>query len=247
VSRESAKKIILEPAQEQANLHLVNTEDSQLSRFYYQISNHDEIFKIGNSFLEDYKKNQKNFAISSTGYKASQQRTILGISCFFDHRMDIKIGIVSDSLDTGVFAPVVKASELEIISDLKSVNRPVSVYRFYHHFDFIDMNTFLKLGEKVESSYTYEKAVKEILGRYDLIFWDVPELESIKRNTQIYFPLISFFDSLTIVVSQERSMAREVAELKDFFQNYGMNFKGVLMDENKKKEDEKKKWYQKWF
>ena len=72
------------------------------NKYFYKVRNHHELFKIGSSFYNDFKMGVKSFAISSTGYPQSQQNSILGLASFFDHKEDVRIGIVSNNLNQGI-------------------------------------------------------------------------------------------------------------------------------------------------
>src|SRR4051812_7470874 len=81
----------------QKHLRLIETKKNKPTDFFYRVSNPGELAKIGQSYLEDFKTGIKSFAISSTNYKASQQRTVLALASYFDHLYDMKILIISDS------------------------------------------------------------------------------------------------------------------------------------------------------
>jgi len=228
---------------------------SRSNRFFYKVSNHQELFKIGRSFYEDYTSGVKSFAISSTGYQTSQQKTILGLASFFDHKDDYKIVIVSDNLNEGAFKDIVSISK-----DL-SVNfceDPIAVKSFYNHFDFVDLNDLLDLSID-HSANEMESIFDSLVDYYDLIFWDVPELYKIQTRAQRYFPMIMKFESLSIIVSRELSKQSDVDDLKQFFLGYGINMKGLLFEEkhsfegNSASQDQpegslrKSKWWQRIF
>lgn len=233
------------------------------NRLFYRVSNHQELFKIGQSFYEDCLSGIKSFAISSTGYQTSQQKTILGLASFFDHKEDnFKIAIVSDNLDQGAFSDIVLMSKT-IPSIISDKNHSLDIKSFYNHFDFIDLNKVLKLSQNDELG-EFECVFDYIIDSYDIVFWDVPELHKIQIYSEIYFPMIMKFESLSIIVAKKISKQSEVDELKQFFLGYGINMKGLLFDNrdhsshgsrkadkqpisNKDKIIEKKHWWQRLF
>ncbi len=227
------------------------------NRFFYKVSNHQELFKIGRSFYEDYVSGVKSFAISSTGYQTSQQKTILGLASFFDHKDDFKIAIISDNLDQGAFKDIVSISKT-LPSSFFSDKYKINIKSFYNHFDFMNLDELLQLSTNHELG-EYDSVFDHVVDYYDVIFWDVPELHKIQLDSERYFPMIMQYESISIIVSKQITKQSDVDELKQFFLSYGINMKGLLFEEknnfeqvNKKPKSSsavvaKKSWWQRIF
>jgi len=220
-----------------------------INQYFYKVSNHHELFKIGRSYFEDYKiKGIKSFAISSTGYQNSQQKSILGLASFFDHKERVKIGIVSDNLFEGTFKDLIAASELEEVV-LAEGMPPLKVYSFYNHFEFLDLRQIVDLVNDKSISF-YDEVLDKLVEAYDVVFWDVPELHKVQRNSEKYFPIIMKFENLSIIVSQKLSSAKDIENVKDFFLGYGINLKGLLLEnvvEKFKGDDEEEPESRPWW
>ncbi len=225
----------------------VAKEKKRSNKYFYKVSNHHELFKIGSSFYEDYKAGVKSFAVSSTGYQTSQQTSILGLASFFDHKDDLKIAIVSDNLNDGAFKDIVSISKKEKL-EIEDGEEPCDYYRFYGHFDFFDLENLLNFSND-ESSASYDEVFDNLVDNYDLIFWDVPELYKIKKNSERYFPVIMKFESLSIIVAQSLSSSKDIKEVQNFFMGYGINLKGLLFDtkQKQKEEDAEEKHKKPWW
>lgn len=215
------------------------------NRYFYKVSNHHELFKIGRSFYSDYMAGVKSFAISSTGYQTSQQKTILGLASFFDHKEDLKIGIISDNLSQGAFKDIVSISK-NIDYNYWGEGKSINIKSFYNHFEFINLDELLKLATDSEVG-EYDEIFDHIVDLYDIVFWDVPELHKIQMDSERYFPVIMKFESISIIVAQSLSKKSDIDDIKRFFLGYGINLKGLLLEdkssgenENKKDKDEKK-------
>jgi len=210
---------------------------NNINQYFYKVSNHHELFKIGRSFYEDYKtKGVKSFAISSTGYQDSQQKSILGLASFFDHKTKIKIGIISDNLFDGTFKDLLMASELEDVIIGEKIPA-LKIYSFYDHFEFLDLKQVVDLVNDHSIAY-YDEVLDKLIENYDIIFWDVPELQKIQKNSEKFFPIIMKFESLSIIVSQRSSSAKDIEEIKNFFLGYGINLKGLLLESVKENDDD---------
>lgn len=201
------------------------------NKFFYKVSNHQELFRIGKSFYSDYLAGVKSFAITSTGYQTSQQKSILGLASFFDHKEDMRIGIISDNLFTGAFKDILKLTKKNTYSYFGGEN-PLYIHSFYNHFEFLDMNDILDICNNEEID-EYDEVLDHISELYDVIFWDVPELHKIQIDSEKYFPVIMKFESISIIVSQSLSKKADIDEIKRFFLGYGINLKGLLLEENK--------------
>lgn len=221
--------------------------------FFYKVSNHIELFKIGKSFLKDYHEGYKSFAISSTGYHTSQQQTILGLASFFDHnKEDLNILIMSDNIFDGTYKEVISASELNKVN-FKDSKLTCEVHSFYQHFDFLDLHSLAASREQNEFG-DYDVILDLLFKNYDIILWDVPELHLLEEAPDVYFPVITRFDCLSIVVSNNVSKSKDVEKICAFFSSYGLSLKGLLIDSVAIKELEtgrqfknKKPWWRRIF
>lgn len=201
----------------------------QLAEYFYQITNYQELYRIGKKFLDEANKGIKNFAFTSTGYKNSQQRTILGLCCFFDQNANYKIAVISDNLDLGVFNKLVSSSSSHKYT-VEGGTDEINYKSFYHHFDFIDYSELINFYENHLYTKNYEAEIKKILSNYDLIFWDIPEMESMKKHPHFHCRISHFYESMTMIVSQNATSGKQVESIKNFFGNYNVNLNGVLFD-----------------
>ncbi len=196
--------------------------------YFYKVTNHAELYKLGSSFLKDFKAGLKSFAISSTGYYTSQQKTILGLASFFDHYADLKIAIISDNLFHGYFQNIIQDSD-ERELELPNSNFTLPFFAFYHHFDFIDLNLLLDITGSTHTT-DCEQHLEDLMQYYDCIFWDIPELHKLQNAPQSYYPIIQRFDSLTIIASQSVSHSAEIDSIREFFAAYNIGIKGLIFD-----------------
>ncbi len=207
----------------------VKREDdtATLPAFYYEVHNHHELFHLGKMYFEDMQAGVKCFAIGSLGYKTSQQRAILGLTSYFDLQKNLKVGIVSDNLYCGVFKSIISHCQL-VPEFIPGSNLKIDIHQFADHFDFIDMNDILLLSD--EEPKCFYSILDKFIATHDLVFFDVPDLGRIKRKFYHYRPLLSYFESLSIVVVKKMSDATYLNEIIDFYEGHGINLKGVVID-----------------
>lgn len=217
-----------------------NSQTDQLASYFYRISNHEELFRIGKGFLLEVKKGVKSFAFTSTGYKNSQQRTILGLCCYFDQNADYKIAVISDHLSQGIFKELVESSTINSYT-LEEGQDTVEYKSFHHHFDFLDYSEFNKFYNNHSYTKNFEIEVKKILDNYDLVFWDIPEMEMMKSHPHFHYRISHLYQSMTVIVSQNSTSGKEIETVKKFFSNYNINLNGVLFDSTSTVEKPKRK------
>jgi hypothetical protein len=203
-------------------------EKNNKNNYFYKVANHSELYKLGSSYLEDFKAGLKSFTISSTGYFNSQQKTILGLASYFDHYDDLKIAIISNNLFNGYFQEIIENSESREI-ELVGSDYNLNFFSFHHHFDFIDLNIILDIPNK-RDDIDYEVRINDIISYYDIIFWDMPDLKLIQEDPEGYYPAIQSFDSLSIIASQSATKSEEIDQIKEFFESYNIGIKGLLFD-----------------
>ncbi len=224
---ENVSEISLQDKVEEG-LKLTHSEE-ELPSYYYRVHNHHELFQLGKSFFEDYSEGIKCFAIGSLGYKTSQQRAILGLTSFFDLQKKLKVGVVSDNLYRGVFKNVIDHCSL-VPEFIPGAGMKIDLHQFHQHFDLVDMNDILLLGE--ENPKGFYSFLDKFVATHDLVFFDVPELSRVKRRFYHYRPLLSYFESLSIVVVKKMSDTKYLDEIIDFYEGHGINLKGVVIDSN---------------
>lgn len=208
---------------------------------FYQVKNHHELFKVGTSFYKDFQQGLKSFGIGSTGYESSQQKTILGLASFFDHSAPYKIGIVSDNLQNGFFSEIVKSSSAEVI--FLENGMECEIFTFHNHFDFIHYDHLFTLFARGEA----KEVMNSFLSYYDVIFWDLVSLDKIQQTPEKHIPIISSFDSLTLVVSRAQSNKDDIDSIKKFFSNYDIQLKGLIFDSSTSEEKVGKEGFLKKF
>lgn len=212
----------------------------KIGSYFSRISNHDELFRVGKRFMAEFKNGTKSFAITSTGYKNSQQRTILAIVCYFDYIDQYRIAVISDHLKHGVFEELIKESQPKSYQ-LGHFGDQVNYQSFQHHVDFIDYSELQRVYDEHMYSKTFDFEIKSILDHYDVVLWDVPEMDKMKLNLQFNYRLSHFYESLTMIVSPHASSGSKVDKVKKFFNNFNVNMSGILLETSSVLDQPKKK------
>ncbi len=205
------------------------------NQFYYKVKNHMELFNIGQSYLKDLQKGVKNFAFSSLGLDLDRQKTILGITSFFNYHSDKKVTIFTQNIEDTFF--------YEYISKLK-VERTYffdeTVSLKHYKTDGIDLYEYAELKRVHEQleHYSYEELLDEIVESSEVVFWDLPKMEIVTKEREIFFPIIRCIDNASIIVGEEISKFKEVKKQIKFFKKYQVKIKGLLVNRLVKDGDE---------
>lgn len=200
--------------------------------FYYKAVDHVELFKTGTSYLEDFKNGVRSFAFSSLGVTDAKQKSIFGICSFFNYHTEVKTLIVAEDFRKSFFSFYVK--------DLKPKEKPIykdgATYRIYEGpgFDVLDFYEVKKIYSKVPH-YDYEEFLRELTNLYDLVLWDLPDMEVLDANKEVYFPVIRMLDNVSLIVKGKKTSVVQIRSLAEYYSKYQVDIKGVLFDSSKKK------------
>lgn len=200
-----------------------NILEFKKNKLLFQIANHHELFRLGESFLHDFKQGIQSFGFSSIGYDMSQKRTVLGLACFFDFKNVGKIAIISDSFEQGIYSEVMKHSHKVVRASENGHEFEVS--SFADNFDLIDMTPLL--GRKGLETI---QGLRGALSAYDLVLWDLPRWLKLQEDPQSYLAMIFHLQSLSVIVTPSLSKNEEIKKAKQFFMDYGVSLKGFILD-----------------
>lgn len=203
----------------------------KISEYFYRVENHDQLNKIGKSFEKDYANGVKSFAITSTEESISKQNTILGIASYFDHLANLNVLIVTNETrgPLGDFHSQGKKMFRKYETHEK---HEVSYTKYHESLDFVSFRELIKMSQGKRPTKDYEIALDIFLEAYDLIIWDVPSVEEIAMDKQLYYTVSLKFESLSVVVSKSKATGNKVKKIVEFFENYGVPLKGLIYSES---------------
>lgn len=197
------------------------------TKYFYKVKDHQELYKVGTSYYDDFKNGLKSFAFSSPDLGRSQDKAVLALASFFEHNEDVKIGIVSVDIENDFLEATIKES------DKKTASIGNVVVDYFDHHDkihLIDFSCIKKNVGPVAGINEVEQVISFIVDNYDLIFWSLPSLNTMEQERPFYFPLTRFFDNVSLVIQKGKTKTKELEKLISFYQKYGIKLKGVLYD-----------------
>ena len=177
----------------------------------YQVGGDDSIADILNICEANFKKGLKNMAISSTHYHSLQQKLILSALQFFNLKYPHKkICTISFSCDSGNF---------QEFSAHATATKQAGVSSFGGQFDLISWQHLIE--NKIE---------KKFLNRYDIIFWELPEIEklaSMSEELQETLAKIEF----VFIISNRLNSYDDIDfshSISQYFLNHGIDISKIL-------------------
>lgn len=224
-SQETSRKLSYEK-------HSLTRQNSQKSASsYYRVKDHMELFKVGSSYLKDYQAGISSMGFSSYNLPAEGKKTVFGISSFFNYHDSINVCIITNDLNSSFYASMFE--EFEMRKDL-FLGEDVE-YDIFH----ADGNDFIEFSEITNVKHSSNHSgpgefIEFLLDKYDLILWDLPALEYMNKNREIFFPIVCAIESLTLIVGAEISKGKELEALISYYQKYQVPIKGILFSDTAK-------------
>ena len=196
--------------------------------FYYRAKDHMELYKVGSSFLKDFNSGLKSFSFASCGLDLQREKSVLGITSFFNYHEDINICVVTKEVLGSFYSAIaeklsVKTKEVfdeDLSYDVHSAGG----------FDIIELSELKKVERKLRN-YDFEYFLDHLLDSYDLILWDLPDLDVLDSNKELYFPIIRSLDNVSFIVGKNKSKVSEINSMISYFKRYQIQIKGLLFSE----------------
>lgn len=197
--------------------------------FFFRAKDSTNLFKLGNSYYEDFKSGCKHFSFSHLGSSEAQKKTILGIASFIHYYENLKILIITNNMYESYYTEFKNIDNKE---DAHISVYPQFKYAVYKHEGL----TYLELDEIVRKSAEFqinsiEHLLQKLVEDYDVVFYDLPTLCEKKSKYEIYFPVLQLVQNVSFIVNLKKNTFSEVDELKKYFSNYKIKIKGVVVSE----------------
>lgn len=172
----------------------------------YQVNGEESVGEFLKFFESNFLNGKKNIAVSSTHYHSLQQKLILTVLQFFNKKYpNLKMGVISFSCDSGNF---------QEFNAHSSATKEVGINNFGKLFDLISWDYVLD-----------NKLEKSIAQKYDLILWELPEMEKMVALDDTLGDSLASIDSVYLISNrlstQNDTDFREA--ISQYFLNHGVN------------------------
>jgi hypothetical protein len=199
--------------------------------YYYRAKDHMELYKVGSSYMVDYNNGLKSLAFSGNSLKAQREKSVFGVTSYFNYHIDVKICIITMSFFESFYHEII--GELDY-SSVRALDEDFE-YKVFNGegFDILEFTELKKIERKLRH-YDFEYFLDVLVESYDLILWDLPDMEVLNSNRELYFPIVRTLDNVSIIVGENFSKFKHIEEIIDYFKRYQINIKGVLVNKDKR-------------
>tara|TARA_R110002072_G_scaffold276051_2_gene437696 strand:+ start:37226 stop:38587 length:1362 start_codon:yes stop_codon:yes gene_type:complete len=211
---------------------LTKKKSQNFKSYYYRAKDHMELFKVGSSYMRDYKSGLKNFSFSSFGLKTEKEKTVFGICSYFNYHEDIDVCIITSDFEQSFYQEYIGSINKESFNYL-SEEIPFDIIKA-KGFDAIEYSSF-RIAERGLKEHNLEDLISEIFKSYDVVLWDLPDMGVLDSNKEVYFPIIRTLDNVSFVIGQDRTKNSEIHTLLNYYKRYQVPVKGLLFNPLTKK------------
>lgn len=200
--------------------------NKSLSKLYYRVKNHIELFKLGDSYLRDFNRGVKSLAFHSCTNSDERERTVLGVSSFLNYNAKVTVTVITDNLKKSLYHDHIK--ELEEIK--KSIENESVTYTSYvtHGVEFIEFSELCDVMYQLGNT-SFEDFIENFIENSDVVLWDLPNLIEMDNKKELFYPVIRSIESVSIIVESNESKYKEITNAKDYFDKYKVPFKGFVI------------------
>lgn len=177
----------------------------------YQVCSDESVSDLLNVIETKFKNGEKNLAVSSTHYNSLQQKLILlALYRFNLNYPKLKIGAISFACDSGNFKEFTAHANATVDE---------GIFNFSGHFDLISWKYLID-----------NKLEKSITASYDILIWELPELEKLVSMSLELKESLAQMNSLFIISNRlstddEADFAHSVCQ---YFMNHGVDISKIL-------------------
>lgn len=202
--------------------------NKSLSKLYYKVKNHIELFKLGDSYLRDFNRGIKSLAFNSTGVKGEREKTVLGVTSFLNYNAKVTVTVVTDDLQKSLYHNYIK--------DLEEIKKPILnediQYTCYgtQGVEFVEFSEICDVMYQLGNS-TFEEFIENFVESSDVVLWDLPDLKEMDNKKEVFYPVIRSLESVSLIVKTNYSKYAELHKIKDYFEKYKVPFKGLVLAE----------------
>lgn len=206
-------------------------KNSSHNGFYYRAKDHMELYKVGSSYMIDYNSGLKSIAFCGNSLRPEREKSIFGVTSYFNYHINLKVCIVTMSFHESFYHEM--TGDLDYRSE-KALDENFDYKVFSGQgFDIIEFSELKKVERKLRH-HDFEYFLDVLVEDYDLVLWDLPELEILNSNKELYFPIVRTVDNVSIIVGENYSKYKHIEQMIDYFKRYQINIKGVLVNKDKR-------------
>ncbi len=193
---------------------------------FYKAVNHSDLFKIGQSYLADFVNNKNAFAFTSMDEKIHIEKTLFGISSYFNFHCQTKVTIFTTKLEKSFLAENFKDLKTELVQipalniQFKCMSSDI--------VEILEFETLVELKTVCED-FHLDELIDWYITNSDVVLFNIPNLEQLNKQRDLFFPIVNRVSNISFVISEEESKLKDIEKMINFYENYGVDIKGALI------------------
>ncbi len=202
--------------------------NKSLSKLYYRAVNHIELFKLGDTYLQDYNRGVKSIAFNSNESALEREKTVLGISSFLNYNARVTVTVVTDNFEQSIYKDLLP--DLEVVTKNSGHGDITYSCLATAGIEIVDYSELWNAFAEVADGHI-EEFIEAFTKMADVILWDLPFLSKMNDKKELFFPIIRYLDNVSFIVKSNVSKYGELDALKEYFDKYQVPIKGLVLAE----------------
>lgn len=221
-----------------SNLKLVLKENSNTKKIkrkkynsnnYFGVKNHIDLFEVGKYYTNIVQSGSKSLAFN--GHQASVHHTILGLASFFNYHKSMKATIFIEKFEGSELSKFLVPTHIEM--EMVTFDDEEESFEIYScdGVDVVEMHKLKHFAIKMGMD-AFNEFLNKIVKDSEIVFWDLPEITTINKEREFYFPILNVINSISLIVNTGLTKINQIKEMTLFANKYQISVEGVLMYKN---------------
>jgi hypothetical protein len=174
------------------------------------LKENSDILGLFNKFEENFQNGEKSIAFNSTNYRSSQEKCLLLAADYFNKKYpSLKLAIVSFQFRSGILREYLNQAKVESVIEQVKLSKNLTLINW-------------------ESCL--QRDPLDIIDEFDLVLWDLPEVEFLQKQSELLTRFFEHMDSLYIVSMKFEMFDEEHFKrtVHSFYLDHGLDIKMIL-------------------
>lgn len=212
-----------------SNLRVVEQEDLGFEQVYFNAVMHEELFKLGKSYGEDYLNRTTSFAFHSVSGTCDVHKTIIGVAAHLAYHHKIRSLIITCNSNIDQYSKHLGGFDSKLLN-FAGFNKPIQALNF-NGLHLIDYNVLLKQFEQTEIS----QLIPKIRKKFDVVFFETDRIEHMSDHPNLYYSLLHNIESMSFHYSFEKASFSATNKAVEYFKSYSIPLKGFVTNQDAKR------------
>ncbi len=181
--------------------------------YLQRIKNQQDLFRLGQSYMEDLHYGMKHFAFASIGITEEKEMTILGLALFLNQHTNNKVTIITSDFKNSFYSKYAEEFTLAMghITETKNSN---PVYT---------------CGNIDVTQISETEFIDVLFKGTEITLWDFPVLKETNTSESTFSKLVEHTDNVTLIVKLNVTKDSDISAMEKYFSKHGIGIKGMAL------------------